>query len=389
MVASLASTSLAAAPRPREAAARIPEIDWLRGVAAFAVFGFHVASEAHIPPRALPPFTLAGHTFANLPSPFSFGASGVNLFFVLSGFCLALQQIRAGRGALRGRPLRQYFQGRFARIVPAYWVAVVISAAFVLWLGAIPTRRVLEDTALHLGFLQGVERTRFLAVNPALWSMATEVQFYLLFPLCLGLLTRLGTRWFVVTTGLFDLAYRVVVAYYPFVDGPGPGVTTSALLAYQLPGRLWEFALGMALAELYLHGTPSARRWFSWLWAPSLVLAVGCRVAGPGYLPDLALGLFYTSLCGLVLIARRGVEPGPVMRFMNSWGARFGRASYSFFLLHSAILLFGVKKVLPWGADHPYRCFALLFCAGLPVSVGAAVALYLGVELPLWKKLRP
>src|SRR6185437_14710907 len=157
------------------------------------------------PSRVLPPFTLAGHRFASVPSPLSFGGTGVNLFFVISGFCLALQQLRAGTGALRGPGLRRYFQGRFARIVPAYWVTVLISAAVTLLLGTPTGRKVAEDVALHIFFLHGMARTRFLNLNPPLWSMVPEVQFYIAFPCCLYLLNRFGAARFVVITGLFDL----------------------------------------------------------------------------------------------------------------------------------------------------------------------------------------
>ena len=111
---------------------RLLSIDCLRGAAALAVFLFHVAVVANFPKRTLPPFTLFHHTYENLISPLGLGASGVNLFFVISGFCLALQQWRAGRPHLfigEARPaLLRYIRNRTARIGPAYWLTVVISA---------------------------------------------------------------------------------------------------------------------------------------------------------------------------------------------------------------------------------------------------------------------
>jgi peptidoglycan/LPS O-acetylase OafA/YrhL len=382
-----ASPASAPETEPRPAADRIPDIDWLRGVAALCVFIFHVTVVVGFPKRTLPPFTLAGRTFGAVLSPFSLGASGVNLFFVLSGLCLALQQLRAGRVRLPDGGTWRYFQSRASRIVPAYWVAVLVSAAFTLWVGKTPGRAVAVGTGLHLFFLHGFDRTAFLSINPALWSMATEVQFYLLFPWLYALFGRLGGARFVAVTGLLNLAYRVVVALVPFADGPGNGVSTSALLAYQIPGRVWEFALGMYLAELYLRDTPALRRLFAWLWLPSLVFALWCRAAGPPYLPEMAFGLFYTALSGLVLITWKGSAPGATRRFLQSWGARFGRSSYSFFLLHAAILMV-LDELIPTAPGQPYRRALLLFSVGLPITVAAATALYLRVELPFWKRLR-
>src|SRR4051812_22729315 len=162
-------------PAPRAAADRIPDIDWLRGVAALGVFLFHVTVVVGFPKRTLPPFTLAGRTFAAVLSPFSLGASGVSLFFVLSGLCLALQQLRAGRKRLPEGETMRYFQSRASRIVPAYWVAVFVSAAITLWVAKMPGRTLAVDAGLHLFFLHGFDRTAFISINAALWSMATEV----------------------------------------------------------------------------------------------------------------------------------------------------------------------------------------------------------------------
>lgn len=376
-----------ARPAPRAAVDRIPDIDWLRGVAALCVFVFHITVVANFPKRTLPPFTLAGRTFGAVLSPFSLGASGVSLFFVLSGLCLALQQLRAGHLRLPAGQTWRYFQSRASRIVPAYWVAVLVSAAITLGVTTTPGRDVALHTGLHLFFLHGIDRTAFLAINSALWSMTTEVQFYLLFPWLFALFGRLGGARFVAVTGLFNLAYRVALAVVPFTDGPGNGVSTSALLAYQIPGRIWEFALGMYLAELYLRETPALRRLFAWLWLPSLVMALWCRAFGPPYLPDLAFGLLYTAICGLYLITWKGEPPGAVRRFLQSWGARFGRSSYSFFLLHAALLML-IDNLFPAAPGQPYRRALFLFAVGLPITVAAATALYLRIELPFWKRLR-
>jgi peptidoglycan/LPS O-acetylase OafA/YrhL len=178
-----------------------------------------------------------------------------------------------------------------------------------------------------------------------------------------------------------------VVAVVPIVDGPGNGVTTSALLAYQIPGRIWEFALGMYLAELYLRTSPSLRRLFAWLWLPSLGFALWCRAFGPPYLPEMAFGLLYTAICGLYLITWKGQPPGAARRFLQTWGARFGRSSYSFFLLHATLLML-IDRLFPAAPGHPYRRALFLFVVGLPITVGAATALYLRIELPFWKRLR-
>ena len=67
--------------------------------------------------------------------------------------------------------------------------------------------------------------------------------------------------------------------------------------------------------------------------------------------------------------------------------AAFGRASYSFFLIHFLILI--VLSIFPPAPSlPPWPRFFYLCAAGLPLSSLAAIALYLGVELPAWRRLR-
>jgi peptidoglycan/LPS O-acetylase OafA/YrhL len=143
----------------------------------------------------------------------------------------------------------------------------------------------------------------------------------------------------------------------------------------------------MYLAELYLRDDPALRRLFAWLWIPSLLFALWGRGFGPPYLPELAFGALYTAICGLVLVTGKGWKPGLGLGFLRTWGARFGRSSYSFFLLHAAVLMV-IDVLIPGSPAHPYQRALFLFGLGFPITVVAATGLYLGIELPLWKRLR-
>lgn len=359
-------------------------IDALRGAAALAVFVFHVSMVAGFPKRTLPPFTLAGRTFTSVLSPLSLGASGVHLFFIISGFCLALQQWRSPDPTL-GPDLRRYAQNRVARIAPAYWLTVLLAAALVIATGAAAQIPLVRDTALHLLFLHGFDPGAFLSMHGGLWSMATEVQFYAAFPLLLILFARLGTPAALAAIVSANLIFRLGIAYLPWFASPH-GAPWAPTLAYQLPGRAAEFALGMALAHLYLRRTPEARARWARLCALSLVptvpLALLIRAFGPSFLPDLALGGMYFLLCAALILPVRRATPSPLLELC----ARFGRASYSFFLIHYLVLL--IIDSAQRGPADPWSRFALLSLLGLPLSSLGAVAMYLGIELPLWQRLR-
>ncbi len=371
---------------------RLLAIDCLRGAAALFVFIFHVAVIANFPKRTLPPFTLLHRTYSNLMSPLSLGASGVNLFFVISGFCLALQQWRTGREHLfdgQQKTLWRYARNRLARIGPAYWLTVLLSALLVLALRPVSPGWFAIDVLLHSTFLHFVHPRTFLSLHGGLWSMATEVEFYVLFPFLLWLFSRVGGWGFIALCALINLGFRVAVALYPF--SPNDYMTSwSSLLSYQLPGRLLEFTLGMWLAEIYLRRDTRWAACFRFLWIGLLPVALVCRAAGPAYLPDIALGLFYFALCGAVLLpvasgSAGGESVGPARLWV--WAARFGRASYSFFLIHYPVLVI-LALVCPVPESSPYGRYFFLLATGFPVSLGAGVLLYLGVELPMWERLR-
>ena len=360
---------------------RLESVDILRGIAAIGVFLFHVCVSAGFDKRTLPPFELLGRSFHSIPNLFSLGSSGVNLFFVVSGFCLALQRVGKPQRTFSGGELRSYWQNRLARVVPAYWLTVLLAAALAMVSGRVDRESVGSDVLLHMLFLHGCNPRTFLGIHGGLWSMATEVQFYLVFPLLLVVWDRLGTRWFAISTALVTLAFRIAAAALPVTD-PAAGVSSSVLLSYQLPGRLSEFCLGIVVAELYRKRSNGTRAWpFGVAVLALLPPTLWIRARGPQSLADLSLGLMYACILATVVLADQSRKS-----WWRSLGAAFGRSSYSFFLLHylvlAALALGGPSLEMPWTRA--------LFLAGvgLPISILAGVLFYNAIEVPFWRWLR-
>jgi peptidoglycan/LPS O-acetylase OafA/YrhL len=166
----------------------LPSLDSLRGVAILSVIAFHffgILSGGKLGAGAdAQPWTQLAAA----------GNTGVTLFFVLSAFLLArpfLEELRAGRAS----DLRRYFRARVLRIVPLYWIAVLLA-----W-GVIGH----PSTPKALLFL----RINFAAFPFSVpwWTLTLEVQFYLLLPLAMwSLRTRLG-RW---ALALILIAWMIV-----------------------------------------------------------------------------------------------------------------------------------------------------------------------------------
>lgn len=220
----------------------------------------------------------------------------------------------------------------------------------------------------------------FLSLNGALWSMATEVQFYLVFPLIFLLQTRYRSSVFLALTGLLNLLFRVCVAYAQLANGQW-AITWSALLAYQLPGRLLEFGLGMWLAKLYVSKYLDKRNLFIKMLLPAGVLALWCRGWGPSWCPDIALAVFYSVLVGAIVLGRHL----PLPTKLESLGAGFGRGSYSFFLIHLPILLL-IARIVTLGPG--WKRFLVIGCVSFACCFICAFVFYRLIELPLWNRLR-
>lgn len=353
---------------------RIEILDILRIVAAMGVVLYHAATMAGIP-LMFPDLHFAGRTVHGLRTPTGLGATG-NLFFVLSGFVMMRQWWLAD-----GIKPAVFFRNRLARIVPAYWVAIVIAMIGGLAINGFPLGMLVTQAIVHALFLHGLHPSTFLGLSGTYWSLATEAQFYAIFPLCARWLPRVGVTRFVWWSLIITVVCRQAAGWLPehLVTA---GVTS--MIRYQLPGRFFEFALGMALAAVALaspspdHLATRCRRAFWVLIVPALSM----RWIGPAAFADPVVGLAYAALCGAVLTTTDATSRLPrwIWRTLTS----LGQASYSIFLIQDPVLKFlaaGWSRLVPQGVP-----LFLALLASLPVIIGSGVLLYTMVERPLWRR---
>src|SRR5580692_10533687 len=126
-----------------------------------------------------------------MPAPFTWmqfipetGFVGVHLFFFLSGFVISYPFLRALE---RGAPMpswQHFYYRRFIKIVPSYVLSMVV--AFVIGYAAIVrygSTPVWQEILTHLLFIHTWWQPTYGSINGVLWTLAVEVEFYLLFPL--------------------------------------------------------------------------------------------------------------------------------------------------------------------------------------------------------------
>ena len=166
-----------AGPAANSSPRRNQSLDLLRGVAILMVVLAHcaVATTSIVPGLA----AAAG----------KYGQFGVQLFFIVSGYTMMLTfGDRVDIAAAGAFYIRRAF-----RIVPLFWIALVAYLAITKGEGFrewAPDGVSTTDVVLTFFFLHWTSVTAFNSVVPGGWSIAVEMQFYLLFPLIIGLFRR-------------------------------------------------------------------------------------------------------------------------------------------------------------------------------------------------------
>jgi peptidoglycan/LPS O-acetylase OafA/YrhL len=231
----------ASAARPPQRAAEDAAIEGLRGFAALLVMWAHYAG-----------------LFFRDASGFKVATTGVDLFFVLSGFVFAPYLLG------RPLPLLPHLLRRFFRLYPLYLAALLAYA-----LAKEPAAEAWRHFGAHLLMahtLQSLEVA--FHYNPAFWSLPPEVEFYLLLPLLaavggvrslpLALLAAVGMReWLVLTAA-----------------GSAQDPDWRAIASVHLPGLLCEFLLGAVAYRLARQAPAKLLKVLGLVVAPALLALV-------------------------------------------------------------------------------------------------------------------
>src|SRR5215475_15059043 len=165
----------------------IPEIDGLRFIAISAVvfhhlFSMYLSNSGRSPEVRSPAewFAAAGQSWLVLPA--YCGHFGVNLFFVISGFILALPFAKRAFKEQAAPDLKSYYLRRVTRIEPPYLLSLI--AIFLIhWKQWGEGPRVVPNLIASLFYSHGLVYGRESAINGVAWSLEIEIQFYLLTPL--------------------------------------------------------------------------------------------------------------------------------------------------------------------------------------------------------------
>ena len=364
----------------RAVGGRFADLEGYRGLAAVAVVVYHVVQYAETGQAGLFPTRLdASYRVVHGLDAF------VDLFFVLSAFLLTLPYARA---ALSGDPApdaRAFVLRRAARIVPLYLVAVCVVWAFRN--PVLPGD--LLDLVEHLTFTQVYDEKRiFFTIGPA-WSLAVEVQFYVLLALLGAGLTALCRR--------VGPRARLGVLLVTIAAVAGAGVAWKAVAWYVLevaptvwpvwfglPAKLDVFAMGMLLAVVVASGAVTVGRTGALLLRLSGLAVVAYAFATRPYDDGPHVWFHTVAALGFVLVLAGSVL-GPGDRWVRALSTPvplfLGVISYSLYLWHEPLLLLlAATGVLPAQGEESLLPVGLAVV--LPVSVAVAWLSYVVIERP-------
>ena len=306
---------------------RMAAIDGLRAIAVLMVVAFHYLGRW---PN--------DYTGLSIPPMFEFGWLGVDLFFVISGYCIAMT-------ASRAVSLATFWGRRFGRIYPAYVAGVILTFALVSAIG-LPGKEV--STLQAAGNLLFLNALGFPPVDGVYWSLIVELKFYCIY----GLLLCISHRSDFVLTGMAGL----------FVVGLGLrwiGIDHFDLIIR--PEHIILFLIGAALFFAHAN-TVTGKRYYAI--ASAGFVASFATGAYDGVMPYAAVVL----LAGMAVIASRKL---PV--FSALWP--LGLVSYSWYLLHQNIGLLIIRGLTGVGFGD-----AAAIGAAVVGTFGLSVMLYVAFE---------
>jgi peptidoglycan/LPS O-acetylase OafA/YrhL len=357
---------------------RFPLFDSLRGIAAGSVLLFHIA------------FVLGGFTKDGYGKYLIQLNIGVPIFFLISGFLLYRPFVAArfrGDGPPAARP---YAIRRFFRIVPGYWVALPLVAA---WTGL---SAVGHNPLPYFGFAQVYQRSTLINGYGIAWTLCVEVSFYVLLPLWALAMRRLrgGSRRRLVVTEALPLVaiFLVAVLWNATQTEASHGFIVFTPAIATIPAFLDHFALGMALAVASVALADRERRpalvalverrpWVPWLAALALFVTL-CNIQRHlGAIPSEVLRHHLRGLVafGVLLPAVFGDDRGGVVRrFLADRRMQWiGLVSYSLYLWHPAI----TQKMGLWNWDDSLGWLGYSLAA-IAICVAVAAISFYAVERP-------
>ena len=309
----------------------MPEIDGLRFIAIISVVLFHLSGTIH--EKNMHVYIDGENQYSGLRKYLGHGHYGVQLFFAISGFILALPFAKHYLTGAKKATLKQYFLRRVTRLEPPYFLVMISLFLFIVFVQhkypfEMLFRSLLASLTYTHNFFYG--RNVIPYINGVAWTLEIEVQFYILAPLIASwfFTIKLASRRRVLLFS-FILLFIILQRLYtpPFVS---------------IYDQIQFFLIGFLLADYYLQPRPAN------IILPKLltvligiVLLIGIFIYQPDANTSFSIKLLWNILLPTMIFSLYYLT-----LFTDFWRSFFsnkilttlGGMCYTIYLIHSPII---------------------------------------------------
>lgn len=291
-------------------------IEFARGIAAFMVLTCHYA-----------------YLITEERTVLNFLWTGVDLFFVISGFVFAKLIFSSQVNVIA------FFIKRFFRIYPLYFVSLII---YFLLSGNNPAK--VNYFIHHIFFLHTTNsKEEAFFFNPAFWSLPVEIEFYLFIPILIFFLKKCKKL-------LFNLLiFSILLKLFLHSNSAHPAINTYDILDVHLIGLLPEFLIGIYLYQFVISSKSYSKSTLMKLNLISACLGIVLisilamyfvRNGDNGLRANILIGGWYNFACAFgyafILFPLASIDQGKLSKTFHDIFIFIGSVSYPVYLLHNA-----------------------------------------------------
>jgi peptidoglycan/LPS O-acetylase OafA/YrhL len=361
----------------------VPQIDGLRFLAIIEVVCFHALFRGAR--FAVDPTLVHQGALAYIPN----GFAGVELFFFISGYIIAFPFLSGSAPRLRA-----FYGRRVTRLEPPYLLVLLICFLAVSLAGGnvgfapALTKSDVPNGASFLASCFYLHDLLFQApprLNPPLWSLELEIQFYLLAPFFTMLYRAVGPLHRRVMVGILAGVFFMVVQVI--------GTRMVPYLHFTIFSRLYPFIIGIVLCDLAIAKNPFKQEpnsHFDIVFVAGLLLFLISASLWVPWVERIPLGFANESMRAVsIVLMYYGCARGPVARRIIGapWIALIGGACYSIYLVHVPIMQTLGNLIFRSAHVHSLAAtFALALITLVPAGLVAGMVYYLLIERPCMRK---
>jgi peptidoglycan/LPS O-acetylase OafA/YrhL len=331
---------------------RYNELDALRGMAALMVIFFH--------------FVLYADRYGSI---FILGTTGVDLFFMISGFVmlLSIQKITTAK---------QFIVSRFSRLYPTYWTAVTFTFILIVLECVFRFNKNSYDIPKYLGNMTMFQY--YLSIpdlDGPYWTMIIEMLFYIV----IIMLYQLNALKYLIPGGILCSITTTILCNY-FYDF---AFVKEIIYWFPLILYLPLFLTGTLFYQLYTKRTQIIYRYTCIVVCLLIQISLFKFAGRSNYYISVNQ---YSSMLIIYYILFALFIHGKLQFIVSSVTLFLGKISYALYLIHQHISLVIILPILTQTYQMNFWVACVLI--DLPIVIGIAAVITYRIEIPFRKKIK-